>query len=155
MAPTTNLTPAVLVVEQVVHAPDEEWRAALEHITGRFARVAPLDVDAVLDAGEFPAQVAHLQSWAERLDVDLDRELGRWYDEHLSMFVRPDSRITRAIRAIAAERDVHAVSVLPPRAAESLLRHAGAWRSITELHGNQADAAAVAAATSGELITEL
>jgi hypothetical protein len=155
MASTTNLTPAVIVVEQLVRAPGDEWRAALEHVTSRFARVAPLDAEAVLDAGDFPAQVAYLVAWAEPLDVDLDRELGRWYDENLAMFVRPDSRVTRSIRALAAERPVHAVSVLPPRAAESLLRHAGAWRSIAELHASTDDATAITASLTGELITKL
>lgn len=155
MTTTTNLTPALLVVERHVHVPGEEWREAVEFVLGRFARVAPLDAEAVFNAGDFPAQIAALTAWSAPLDVDLDRELGRWYDEHLAMFVRPDTRVTRAIRAMAAERPVHAVSILPPRAAESLLRHAGAWRSIAELHGSTVDIDAVVAATGGELIDVL
>lgn len=155
MTSTTNQSPAVIVVEQLVRTPGDEWRAAVEHVAGRFARVAPLDVESVLSAGDFASQVAALETWAEPLSADLDRELGRWYDEHLSIFVRPDSKVTRAIRAIAADRPVHAVSVLPPRAAESLLRHAGAWRSIEQLHGSTADVDAVLASTSGELLNQL
>lgn len=136
---TVSASPVLLVVEQDVWTPGAEWRAALEHVAGRFARVAPLDADAILAAGDFAAQVAALDAWAAPLDVDLDRELGRWFDEHLSMHVRPDVTKTRAIRARAASGPVHAASVLPPRAAESLLRHAGAWRSITELHAPVAD----------------
>lgn len=123
----------MIVVEEYAWTPGKEWRAALEHVAKRFARVAELDVDAVLGAGEFDAQIAALNAWAEPLDVNLDQELGRWFDEHLSMHVRPDAAKTRAVRALAADGPVHATSALPPRAAESILRHAGMWRSITEL----------------------
>lgn len=141
---TVSAPPALLVVEHDAWTPGAEWRAAVEHVAGRFARVAPLDVDAVFAAGDFTAQVAAVDAWAAPLDVDLDRELGRWFDENLAMHVRPDATRTRAIRALAAERAVHATSVLPARAAESLLRHAGAWRSIAELHAPVTDIDALA-----------
>lgn len=126
--------PAFIFVEHVVWEPGEEWSEALESIAGRFARVLELDLDAVRAAGPLQAQLAELERWAGDAKVDLDRELGRWFDEHLSMHVRPDPSRTRAVRSLAAERPVHAVSALPPRAAESIARHAGCWRSIAELH---------------------
>lgn len=128
--------PVLVFVEQVIWTPGDEWRAAVEHVAGRFARVAPLDVDAVLAAGDLAAQLDALDSWAASsgTGVDLDQELGRYLDEHLSMHVRPNPARTRAVRALAAAGPVHAVSALPPRAAESIARHAGAWRSFSELH---------------------
>lgn len=132
---TRSPLPALLFVEHVVWQPTDSWREALEHLASRFARVAPLDVDALLDGGAFHQQVAAVDDWAAAAGADPDRELGRWFDEHLSMHVRPAPTVTRAVRALAATGPVHAASALPPRAAESLLRHAGCWRSITELHG--------------------
>jgi hypothetical protein len=130
----TDPTPTIVLVEHVAWEPGSEWREALEHVAGRFARVAPLDVDAVLAAGELPAQVEELHRWAGRVDADVDRELGRWFDENLAMHVRPDPKVTRAVRARAAAGPLHAASALGARSAESLLRHAGCWRSIAELH---------------------
>ena len=143
---TVSAPPALLVVEADIWIPGAEWRAALDHVATRLARVATLDVDAILAAGDIADQVAALDAWAAPLDVDLDRELGRWFDENLAMHVRPDSKRTRAVRALAAERAVHAASALPARAAESLLRHAGVWRSIAELHAPISDLDALATA---------
>jgi len=137
----TTAVPTLVFVEHVLWEPDDAWTAALEHVAGRFARVSPLDVDAVVGAGAFHEQVAQLATWADDAKVDLDRELGRFLDEHLSMHVRPKPAITRAVRALAAEGPLHAVSALPPRAAESIARHAGCWRSFEALHGNVRDAA--------------
>lgn len=131
---------SVIVVERDAWNPGREWREALDHLAGRFARVAPLDVDAVLGEENFAAQIAALTAWSQTADVDLDRELGRWFDEHLAMHLRPDPSKTRAVRALAAEQPVHATSALPPRAAESILRHTGLWRSVSELHSSAVQA---------------
>ncbi len=136
------MTTSLLVVERVVWTPGDEWREALGHLADRFERVAPLDVNSVLDAGDLSAQLAMLDDWVTEADVDLDRELGRWLDEHLAMHLRPDPGVTRTVRARAADGPVHAASSLGPRAAESLLRHAGCWRSITQLHADLRDDAA-------------
>jgi hypothetical protein len=147
------MTDSTLVfVEHVLWEPYDAWTEALDHLESRFERATPLDVAAIRAAGPLHAQLDALAVWASEAGCDLDRELGRFLDEHLSMHVRPDPRTTRAVRALAADGPVHAASALPPRAAESLLRHAGCWRSITELHGDVRDADAVArvlAATGG------
>ena len=143
MNPTS--TTSVVFVEHVLWEPDAAWTEALEHVAGRFARASPLDVDAVRAAGALHDQVSYLATWADAAGVDLDRELGRYLDEHLSMHVRPAPTVTRAVRALAVAGPVHAVSALPPRAAESIARHAGCWRSFAELHANVRDAAALAA----------
>lgn len=131
---TTESVPTIVLVEHVAWQPGDEWSEALAHVANRFARIAPLDVDAVLASGDLRAQVDALRAWADSADADADRELGRWFDENLAMHVRPDPKVTRAVRALAASAPVHAASALGPRSAESLLRHAGCWRSIAELH---------------------
>jgi len=133
--PTTPATSVCVVIEHVIWAPGSDWHAALDHIAGRFARVEVLDVAAIERAGTVAAQLLLLADWATAAGCDLDRELGRWFDEHLAMHVRPAPAITRAMRALAATRTVVAVSALPPRAAESIARHSGVWRSISALYG--------------------
>jgi hypothetical protein len=55
--------------------------------------------------------------------------------------VRPNAGLTRAVRSRASAGPVLAVSALPPRAAESIARHGGSWRSFTALHANVRSAA--------------
>lgn len=133
---TDPAAPTVVFVEHVLWTPRDDWDEALAHLAGRFERVSPLDATAVREAGTLAEQIDALERWAGGASVDLDRELGRWFDEHLSMHVRPAPVVTRAVRAIASASPVHAASALPPRAAESITRHAGCWRSVSELHGN-------------------
>ena len=140
---TDRPAPTLIYVEHVLWTPGAEWRRALEHLAERFRRVAPLDVDAVLAAGALHQQLAALAAWAAEPKADIDRELGRFLDEHLSMHVRPDAAVTRAIRAQAALGPVHAVSALPPRPAESIARHGGAWRSFEQLYAGVLDADAL------------
>jgi hypothetical protein len=126
--------PVIVFVEHVLWQPGTEWDAALDHVADRFARAAPLDVAAIRAAGALHEQLDALQSWADVAGADLDRELGRWFDEHLSMHVRPAPTVTRAVRSLAADGPVHLASALPARAAESIARHAGCWRSVAQLH---------------------
>jgi hypothetical protein len=126
--------PAIVVVEHVLWIPGAEWDAAVDHVAARFARASPIDVEAVHASGALRAQVAALTAWSDAAGVDLDRELGRFLDEHLSMYVRPNPAVTRAVRALASQRPVHLASALPARAAEAIARHAGCWRSAATLH---------------------
>jgi hypothetical protein len=90
----------------------------------------------------------YLADWSSAANIDLDRELGRYLDEHLSMFVRPQPAITRVIRSLAASHQLVGVSVLPPRAVESICRHTGVWRSLATVIANGASAPQDAAVIS-------
>lgn len=136
--------PALVFVEHVLWTPGDEWTEVVTQLATRFARATPLDADAVLAAGPLHAQLDALAAWAEPASIDLGRELGRWLDEHLSMHVRPDPKVTRAVRALAATGPVHLASALPARAAEAITRHAGCWRSVAELHPDVRTADALA-----------
>jgi hypothetical protein len=142
--------PSIVFVEHVLWEPGDEWTELVDQLGERFARSSPLDADAVRAAGPLHAQLTQLQMWADEANVDLDRELGRWLDEHLSMHVRPAPAVTRAVRALAGTGRVHLVSALPARAAESITRHAGCWRSVAELHAAVRDEIALEA-----IVTEL
>lgn len=135
--------PTILFVEHVVWQPGSVWAELVGALADRFARSAPLDATAVLAAGALHEQLELLDAWAGDAGVDLDRELGRWLDEHLAMRMRPDPAVTRAVRSRASRQQLHAASALPPRAAESIARHAGCWRSFSQLHANLRDAAAL------------
>lgn len=124
----------VVFVEHVLWEPGRDWELALEHLATRFARSAPLDAAAVRARPDFAGQVAALRDWSQEADIDLDRELGRWFDEHLAMHVRPDPALTRAIRALASSSSIHVATALGARSGESLVRHAGCWRSVSQLH---------------------
>lgn len=152
---TAAATNTVVRVEHALWTPGSEWDAALEHIASRFARVSPLDLDSVRASGTFEAQHAALGAWAEQAGIDLDRELGRFLDEHLAMHVRPDPAVTRAIRARAVAGPVHAVTVLGERCGESILRHAGCWRSITRLHAGIAPGEVPAELEGANVVTTL
>lgn len=123
-------------IEHVIWHPGDDWDAAVRALAERFSRAMPLDDEEVRSAGALHHQVDHLQRWAGRASVDLNRELGRWMDEHAARFVRPDPRVTRALRAlVAAGCSVDLVSALPPRAAEAIAHHAGCRRSARQVHG--------------------
>lgn len=139
----TSSPATLLFVEHVAWEPRDDWRDAIEHLATRFARATPLDADAIRGRGTLPAQLEALDAWAAKAGVDLDRELGRWFDEHLSMHVRPDPAVTRTVRALASDGPLHLASALPPRVAEAIARHAGCWRSATDLHAPLRDADAV------------
>ncbi|MEO6867082.1 MAG: hypothetical protein ABI200_03595 [Gaiellales bacterium] len=124
----------IIFIEHVLWQPGDDWDEALAHLASRFARVSPLDPDEVRAAGALHEQLGMLEAWASEAKVDLDRELGRWFDEHLAMYVRPAPTVTRAVRALAQAGTLHGASALPPRAAESIARHAGCFRSFSELH---------------------
>ncbi len=156
MTDTTAAQAVAVRVEHVIWQPGSEWDDAVDHVAARFARSSPVDLDAVRADSTFESQHAVLARWAAAAGVDLDRELGRFLDEHLAMHLRPDPKVTRAVRALAASGPVHAVSVLGPRSAESLLRHAGCWRSIATLHAGVVDeSAATDLPTDARWISEL
>lgn len=135
----------LIAVEHVVWEPGDEWAAAVGHLAARFARAHALDADAVLAHEGLATQMDALDAWASQSGADLDRELGRWLDEHLAMHLRPDPSVTRAVRALAGQHRIVAISALPPRPAEAIARHAGVWRSFADLVGDVRSAEAVRA----------
>lgn len=120
-------------LEGVLWIPSKEWDAAIHHISNRFARAHPLDSDDVLSLNDFHQQHKALTIWSHNAKVDLDRELGRFFDEHLAIYLRPDPGLTRRVRVRASNSSIEVITALGKRSAESILRHTGYWRSITKL----------------------
>ncbi|MBC7644546.1 MAG: hypothetical protein H7123_05415, partial [Thermoleophilia bacterium] len=98
------MNPIVVDIDSVLWQPGSEWTAALEHLAKRFARVRALDATALRELDVALACEA-LAAWAGD-DIDWARELTRFFDEHLSMYLRAaraDAVTSRQIRSLAAD----------------------------------------------------
>lgn len=126
----TSHPSAERALEGDLWTPGREWELAVADIAQRFARVRPLDPDAVLAAESFQHQIAALQDWAGH-DLDWSRDLTRFFDGHLSLYIKPDPAVSRSIRAHAAEHGPITIrTALPESAAWSLIHHLGIARSV-------------------------
>lgn len=123
------------LVESVVWRPDSLWNDAVKHIATRFSRVRQLSDPALADPeglDPLALPIASLDAWAGD-DIDWRRELARYFDEHLSMHVRPSAPVARALRSAGSSATLIAVTRLPDAAARSLLLHAGVSRAVAEV----------------------
>lgn len=126
-------------IEGTLWKPEALWQAAVEHLSQRFGRVRSLDVDRVVQRlrdDSLAASVSELRQWAGD-DINLEGALGRYFDEHLPMHVRPQRALNQRIRTLRAEGQVlHAVTALPAAPAHSLLRHLGLAREFSVVHAD-------------------
>lgn len=133
MAEHGDPVPALLVqVESVLWNPGRGWPEALEHLARRFRRLRALDTATVAARSELPdlaPQLRELETWAGD-DIDLDRELGRYFDEHLPVHVRPDRSLNQTVRAAARQGRLVAFSSLPEAPLRSVLAHVGVLRAF-------------------------
>lgn len=67
--------------------------------------------------------------------MSLDRELGRFVDEHASMHIHPNAKTNRVIRSLAQQHKLIVFSVMPTHVANSVLQHLGLKRSIDTVVG--------------------
>lgn len=139
----TIAAPTVVLLEGVLWQPGVEWRSSVEALAARFSRAHPLDAAQVLAAPSLPTAAAALATWADAADVDLDRELGRYLDEHLSRWLRPDPTVSRTLRTTARRGPIAGVSCLPAAAARAIARHLGVLRPLADLHGSVTTSAAL------------
>ena len=124
--------PIIVDADALCWNPARAWPAAVEHLHRRFGRVAPLpeDVRGRLAAGtvDLAADLDALGPWAPD-DLDLDRELARFFDEHMPLYVRPDRPLLRDLAAVvAAGHELRFATLLGEAAATAALRHAGVLR---------------------------
>lgn len=125
----------IVDVDTVLWQPGSEWTATLEHIATRFARIRELDVPAVSQL-DVAAACDAIAAWAGD-DIDWARELTRFFDEHLSLYLRADPVTSRQIRSLAADGcTITAASALPEPAAKSLLRQRNMLRGIALVAGS-------------------
>jgi hypothetical protein len=145
------------LIESAVWQPGTLWACAMEHLAARFGRVRVLDVTTLPEPDPTAADplgppIASLEAWSHG-EIEWARELARYFDDHLSLHVRPDTRVTRALRAAAQDGDLLAVTRLPIPAAESVLAHAGVRRAVSHVRHVPSDEALPAAARSVDALT--
>jgi hypothetical protein len=118
-------------IEGDIWDPRRAWTDALKHLASRFERSTPLDVTAFPELDEQATQLAdhvdRLDEWAPD-GVDWRREVGRFLDERLPKYARPDRRANQRLRDLATQDGMVFVTALPDAIAESVLRHLGLLR---------------------------
>jgi hypothetical protein len=127
------MTDITLRIEGTLWTSPRAWLAAREHIATRFARVCgDLAVPTSTDSwtADLATDLAAIETWAGD-QIDWRRELARFFDEHLPVYVRPDRATNQQVRTLSAQHTITAVTILPTDAADSLLRHLGILRNIT------------------------
>lgn len=111
--------------------PDTVWPQALDFIRQRLERVRPWpaqnDPGAVFAQVGLAESVQALERWAGGSD-DWQRELVRFCNEHLPMYVRPDRKLSARLRELSEEHTLAATSALPVEAARLVLLHRGILR---------------------------
>lgn len=120
----------VRMLEGDLWLPGREWELAIQDVARRFARVRSLDANAVLSSGPLDQQLAAIHAWAGE-DLDWTSDMTRFFNEHLSLHVKPDPTVTRAVRSMVSEHgQITVETALPEPVAWSLLHHLGLARSV-------------------------
>lgn len=122
--------PTVRTLEGDLWLPGREWSLAVHDVARRFARVRMLDADHILALGSLVRQIDALHRWAGD-DLDWTSDMTRYFNEHLSLHIKPDPSVTRSIRAVVSDHGKITVeTALPESVAWSLLHHLGLARSV-------------------------
>lgn len=130
---------SVVLSEHALAATERLFSDAVAAVVNKLSRVEPLD------AGRLPsdrvALQAELDRWAGSDTATWRRELRRFYEQHVPVYVRPDAQLNAVLRRLA--RGGTAIGVWSPGPAEAvavLLDHLGVSRSVaaTACGGGQA-----------------
>jgi phosphoglycolate phosphatase-like HAD superfamily hydrolase len=135
---------AVILSERTLADTDELFAAGVAHLVRKLGRVKPLDSDAL---PHDPAEVvAALDVWAGS-EVDWRGELGRFYEDHISVHLRPDPALNAALRRLqAAGIRLGCWSPGPDEAARIVVHQLGLGRRIERIaSGGSADVAVLLA----------
>lgn len=135
---------AVILSERTLAATDELFAAAVAHLARKLGRVKPLD-PATLP--EDRAQiVAAFDAWAGD-EVDWRGELTRFYEDHISLHLRPNSALNAALRQLqAAGIRLGCWSPGPEEGAQIVVHQLGLGRRIERVAaGGSADVAVLLA----------
>jgi phosphoglycolate phosphatase-like HAD superfamily hydrolase len=120
---------AVVFSEPALASTDRLFRDAVEHLARKLGRVKPLDAAAVPETR--PEALAALSAWAGADVSTWERELARFYEEHLPVYLRPDPALNATIRALRAGGvRLGAWSAGPAQAFATLLHQLGLSRRL-------------------------
>ncbi len=135
---------AVILSERTLADTDELFAAGVAHLVRKLGRVKPLD-PATLP--QDPAQVVSaLDEWAGS-EVDWRGELARFYEDHISLHLRPDPALNAALRQLqSAGIRLGCWSPGPDETARIVVHQLGLGRRIERIAaGGSADVAVLLA----------
>jgi phosphoglycolate phosphatase-like HAD superfamily hydrolase len=135
---------AVILSERALADTDEIFAAAVVHLTRKLGRVKPLDAATLPD--DRAEIVSALDTWADD-EVDWRGELGRFYEDHIPLHLRPNSALNAALRTLqAAGVRLGCWSPGPDEAAQIVVHQLGLGRQIERIgSGGSADVAVLLA----------
>ena len=90
---------AVLFSEDALAGTASLWAAALRHLARKLGRVRPLDAEQL--PVERAAAITAMEVWAGGDVTTWRRELARFYEEHIPLYLRPDAELNGAVRRLA------------------------------------------------------
>ena len=134
----------MILSERTLADTDEIFAAAVVHLARKLGRVKPLD------ASTLPRERAQIveafDAWAGD-EVDWRGELARFYEDHITLHLRPDSALNAALRQLqAAGIRLACWSAGPDAAAEIVVHQLGLGRRIERIaSGASADVAVLLA----------
>jgi len=135
---------AVILSERTLADTDELFAAGVAHLVRKLGRVKPLDPTAL---PHDPAEVVStLDGWAGS-EVDWRGELARFYEDHISVHLRPDPALNAALRQLqSAGIRLGCWSPGPDETARIVVHQLGLGRRIERIAaGGSADVAVLLA----------
>lgn len=135
---------AVILSERTLADTDEVFAAAVVHLARKLGRVKPLDPATL--PGDRAQIVAAFDAWAGD-EVDWRGELARFYEDHISLHLRPNSALNAALRQLqAAGIRLGCWSAGPQEGAQIVVHQLGLGRRIERIAaGESADVAVLLA----------
>jgi phosphoglycolate phosphatase-like HAD superfamily hydrolase len=135
---------AVILSERTLADTDEIFAAAVVHLARKLGRVKPLD-PATLPDGRARVVTA-LDGWAGD-EVDWRGELARFYEDHISLHLRPNPALNAALRRLQASGiRLGCWSAGPEVAAQITVHQLGLGRRIERIAAGGSAGVAVALA---------
>jgi phosphoglycolate phosphatase-like HAD superfamily hydrolase len=142
------VVPTLLLADDALYPVDPLWCDAVAHLARKLGRVVPLD-PAGVPADRGPA-IAHLDAWAGREAGNWRVEIGRFYADHVPVYLRPDPELNSTLRRLASEGVTLGVwSPGPSEALAAVTHFLGLERRLSFQAVDPDPAVALAAAGAG------
>jgi phosphoglycolate phosphatase-like HAD superfamily hydrolase len=120
---------AVIFAEEALAPTATLWSDAVAHIARKLGRVKPLDTGTL--PADRRATVAALAEWAGSEVSSWETELGRFFEDHIPIYVRPSPALAATVRRLEREGvRLGAWSAGPPPCAEVVVHYLGLARRL-------------------------
>jgi phosphoglycolate phosphatase-like HAD superfamily hydrolase len=136
---------AVIFSEEALADTGRLFADAVDALARKLGRVKPLDVAAL--PADHAAAVDALARWGDGDVSTWELELGRFYDDHVPLYLRPDAALNATVRRLEREGvRLGAWSPGPQDAAGSVIRFLGLTRRLEAVRVDRSADAPVALA---------